>query len=124
MLTFTVFGVAQSKGSMRAFTPRGMKFPIVTDSNRKAKAWAQLVAEGASRALGQQLEPKMLTTPPIQASRYCLLPAAAQTLRQARRAPDRAPHRAGHRQASCAVCSTRSPRCCTSMTRKSPKSSR
>jgi Holliday junction resolvase RusA-like endonuclease len=63
MLTFTVFGVAQSKGSMRAFTPRGMKFPIVTDSNRKAKAWAQLVAEGASRALGQQLAPKMLTTP-------------------------------------------------------------
>ena len=63
MLTFTVFGVAQSKGSMTAYVPRGMKFPIVTESNRKAKAWAQLVAEGASRALGQQLEPKILTTP-------------------------------------------------------------
>jgi Holliday junction resolvase RusA-like endonuclease len=51
MLTFTVYGVAQPKGNMRAFIKRGMKFPIVTDSNRNAKSWAQLVAEGASREL-------------------------------------------------------------------------
>ena len=63
MLTFTVFGVAQPKGSMRAFVPAGMKHPIITDSNRNAKAWAQLVAEGASRALGQQRDPRILITP-------------------------------------------------------------
>lgn len=57
-LSFRVFGVAQPKGSMRAFLRRGMKQPIVTDSNRSAKSWAQLVAHGASDALnasgGQQ----------------------------------------------------------------------
>jgi Holliday junction resolvase RusA-like endonuclease len=53
VLTFTVFGIAQSKGNMRAFTPKGMKFPIVTDSNRNAKSWAQLVAQRASESLEQ-----------------------------------------------------------------------
>lgn len=50
---FTVYGVAQAKGNMRAVNIRGMKHPIITDSNRSAKSWAQLVAEGASRALQQ-----------------------------------------------------------------------
>ena len=54
MLTFTVHGVAQHKGSMRAYVPRGMKFPIVTDSNRNARSWAQLVAEGANRVLNER----------------------------------------------------------------------
>jgi len=54
VLTFTVFGVAQPKGSMRAYVPRGMKFPIVTDSNRNARSWAQLVAEGCSRVLADR----------------------------------------------------------------------
>ncbi len=51
-LAFTVFGVAQPKGNMRAINIPGMKFPIVTDSNRSVKSWSQLVAEGANRALG------------------------------------------------------------------------
>jgi Holliday junction resolvase RusA-like endonuclease len=51
MLAFTVYGVAQPKGSMKAFHRPGMKYPIVTDSNRSAKSWAQLVAEGANRAI-------------------------------------------------------------------------
>lgn len=50
-LAFTVYGVAQAKGSMRAIQIRGMKFPIVTDSNKSARSWSQLVAEGASRAI-------------------------------------------------------------------------
>ena len=50
-LSFTVFGVAQPKGNMRAFMRPGMHFPIVTDSNRSVKSWSQLVAEGANRAL-------------------------------------------------------------------------
>jgi Holliday junction resolvase RusA-like endonuclease len=52
-LQFTVFGVAQPKGNMRAIHMPGMKFPIVTDSNRSVKSWSQLVAEGANRALAQ-----------------------------------------------------------------------
>ena len=52
-LTFTVYGVPQPKGNLRAFIKRGMKFPIVTDSNRNARSWSQLVAEGANRAIGE-----------------------------------------------------------------------
>jgi len=55
-LAFTVFGVAQPKGNMRPFLvtnkQTGMKVPILTESNRNVKSWQQLVAEGASRALG------------------------------------------------------------------------
>ena len=51
-LTFTVYGIAQAKGNMRAIHLKGMKFPIVTESNRSAKSWAQLVAQGANDALG------------------------------------------------------------------------
>jgi Holliday junction resolvase RusA-like endonuclease len=50
-VTFTVYGVAQPKGNMRAFLKRGMKFPIVTETNRNVRSWSQLVAEGASDAL-------------------------------------------------------------------------
>lgn len=50
-LTFTVYGIAQSKGSTRAFVPKGWTRPIVTDNNPKVKGWQQLVAEGASKAL-------------------------------------------------------------------------
>jgi Holliday junction resolvase RusA-like endonuclease len=53
-LAFRVFGVAVPKGSMRAFVPKGWTRPIITDSNKNTNSWAQLVAEGASRALDQQ----------------------------------------------------------------------
>lgn len=51
VLAFTVWGVAQPKGSMTAYVPKGMHFPIVTASNRNVKSWQQLVAQGASEAL-------------------------------------------------------------------------
>jgi Holliday junction resolvase RusA-like endonuclease len=51
MLTFRVYGVALPKGNMRAFLKRGMKFPVVTESNRNVRSWQQLIAEGASHAL-------------------------------------------------------------------------
>jgi Holliday junction resolvase RusA-like endonuclease len=51
MIAFTVYGIAQPKGNMRALQLRGMKFPIVTDSNKGIRSWSQLVAEGASQAL-------------------------------------------------------------------------
>lgn len=38
---------------MRAIHLAGMKYPIVTDSNRSVKSWSQLVAEGANHAIGQ-----------------------------------------------------------------------
>ena len=50
-LAFTVYGAAEAKGSMRAVQVRGMRFPVVTDSNRNVKSWSQLVAQGASAAL-------------------------------------------------------------------------
>jgi crossover junction endodeoxyribonuclease RusA len=52
-LAFTVYGVAQSKGNMRAINLKGMKFPVVTESNRSAKSWQQLIAAEASHALQQ-----------------------------------------------------------------------
>jgi len=53
VLEFRVFGVAQPKGSMKAFYRPGMRFPVVTESNRSVKSWSQLVAEGANHALAQ-----------------------------------------------------------------------
>jgi Holliday junction resolvase RusA-like endonuclease len=51
ILAFRVFGVAQSMGSKRAFTPKGWGRPIITDSNRNLKQWQLLVADGASQAI-------------------------------------------------------------------------
>lgn len=57
-LRFTVAGVAQTKGSTKAFIPKGWNRAIITNDNPKAKAWAQLIAEAASRALVDlQLQP-------------------------------------------------------------------
>jgi Holliday junction resolvase RusA-like endonuclease len=50
-LSFTVYGVAQPKGNMRAIHLKGMEFPIVTESNRSVKSWSQLVRQGASDAI-------------------------------------------------------------------------
>lgn len=49
-LTFTVWGVAQPKGSAKAFLPKGWTRPVVTSDNRRNKGWQQLVAESAGRA--------------------------------------------------------------------------
>jgi crossover junction endodeoxyribonuclease RusA len=53
-LSFTVFGVAQSKGNHSAYQGKGMKFPIITETNRNVASWQQLVAEAASHALQQR----------------------------------------------------------------------
>ena len=50
---FTVHGVAQAKGSMRAFAPKGGGRPIVTDGNRNVKGWQYLVASAAGDALAR-----------------------------------------------------------------------
>lgn len=46
-VTFQVFGVAQPKGSTKAFVPKGWTRAVVTSDNAKAKGWQQLVAERA-----------------------------------------------------------------------------
>lgn len=55
-LAFTVYGVPLTKGNHRALLLKGMKFPIVTETNRKVASWQQLVAAGASRAILERPE--------------------------------------------------------------------
>src|SRR5436190_10214631 len=50
-LSFSVPGVPQTKGSTRAFIPKGWNRAIITNDNPKAKAWSQLIAEHATNAL-------------------------------------------------------------------------
>jgi len=52
-LHFTVYGVAQPKGSAKAFMPKGARFPVVTNDNTQGRGWQQLVADGASRAIAE-----------------------------------------------------------------------
>lgn len=47
VVSFRVVGIAQPKGSTRAFVPKGWTRPIITSANPKAKGWQQLVAEQA-----------------------------------------------------------------------------
>lgn len=54
MIAFTVYGIASGMGSKRAFVPKGWTRPIITDSNRNLKSWQSLVAEAASRAIGER----------------------------------------------------------------------
>lgn len=51
-IKFTVMGVPQTKGSMRAFMPKGARFPVVTSTNPHGKAWEKTVALGAVHARG------------------------------------------------------------------------
>lgn len=53
--TFRVIGVAQPKGSMRAFVPKGWTRPVLTSTNPKVKGWQQLVAEQAQDAASRGL---------------------------------------------------------------------
>ena len=53
ILEFRVFGLAQSKGSVKAFTPKGWSRPILTSTNRNLKSWQQLVSDRANDAIAQ-----------------------------------------------------------------------
>ena len=50
-LSFTVWGIAQPKGSTRAFVPKGWTRAVVTAANSKTKGWQELVAEAALVAM-------------------------------------------------------------------------
>ncbi len=62
-VSFSVTGVAQPKGSTRAFIPKGWDRAIITSANPKAKGWQQLVTEQAQgvAADGLFLGPVVLT---------------------------------------------------------------
>jgi Holliday junction resolvase RusA-like endonuclease len=51
MIAFTVVGVPQAKGNMKAFLPPGSRFPVVTERNKHVRSWAALIAEEAGRAM-------------------------------------------------------------------------
>jgi crossover junction endodeoxyribonuclease RusA len=46
-VTFRVIGRAIPKGSLKAFLPKGAKFPILTADNPALRGWEQLVREQA-----------------------------------------------------------------------------
>lgn len=50
-LSFSVFGVAQPKGSARAFLPKGWTRPIITSDNPSLKAWEGLVRGELQRVM-------------------------------------------------------------------------
>lgn len=51
-VSFKVLGVAEPKGSTRAFMRPGMKFPIVTSTNRSVKGWEDAVRAAAQQQCG------------------------------------------------------------------------
>jgi len=55
-ISFVVFGKPEPKGSMRAFTPKGWKRPIITDGNPNVKPWAQQIHRTALDEMAKQRE--------------------------------------------------------------------
>jgi len=55
LVEFVVLGIAQPKGSTRAFLPHGHTRPIITSDNPRVKGWQQLVAEQAQSVADGQL---------------------------------------------------------------------
>lgn len=55
-LLFTVYGVAQPKGSARAFIPKGWTRPIITSDNKGLRAWEDTIRAELQRVMGE-LEP-------------------------------------------------------------------
>jgi crossover junction endodeoxyribonuclease RusA len=53
MLSIDVPGVPVPQGSMRAFMPRGARFPVVTSDNTKLKDWRNLVTLFARQKCSQ-----------------------------------------------------------------------
>jgi len=53
-VSFTVYGIPQPQGSMRAFIPKGWKRPVITAVSGKTKPWRQEVAGTALVARGSR----------------------------------------------------------------------
>ncbi len=48
---FTVYGLAQPKGSARAFVPKGWSRAVVTSTNKNLKGWEQAVRDALQRVM-------------------------------------------------------------------------
>lgn len=48
-LELVVYGVAQAKGSIRAFMPKGFNRPVLTSTNRNLAQWEALVRQEAQK---------------------------------------------------------------------------
>jgi len=60
LIQFAVRGVPKPKGSMKAFMPKGARFPVITHDNPKTRPWVSSV-----RIQAQQHAPKALWLGPI-----------------------------------------------------------
>jgi Holliday junction resolvase RusA-like endonuclease len=58
MLNFTVYGLPQPQGSIRAFTPKGWKRPVLTSDNAKVKPWRQEIAGTALAIMARATYPQ------------------------------------------------------------------
>src|SRR5512143_4009695 len=56
-MRFVVYGVPAPKGSMRAFMPKGARFPVVTHDSKRTKPWQEAIVSAAHEAM---------TGPPMQ----------------------------------------------------------
>jgi Holliday junction resolvase RusA-like endonuclease len=57
-LRFTVLGVARPQGSMRAFKPKGLKFPVLTSMAKGLGEWKRNISASAAAALaGSRAQP-------------------------------------------------------------------
>lgn len=53
MLRATIYGIPQPQGSVKAFTRKGSRFPILTSDNEKLKPWRQQVTQTAMAEMGR-----------------------------------------------------------------------
>jgi Holliday junction resolvase RusA-like endonuclease len=53
VIGFFVAGKPETKGSLRAFMPKGWKRPVLTNMNPRAKAWAAVISAVALDAMTQ-----------------------------------------------------------------------
>lgn len=60
-IAFNVHGIPQTQGSMKAFMPKGARFPVVTHGSKRLTVWRNLVAMEASR-----VRPKEIWTGPLR----------------------------------------------------------
>ena len=81
-ITFKVDGVPQTKGSAKAFMPKGAKFPSITNDNAKCKPWQA----GVSQAAAVAFKDKMPLAGPILLELRFIMPRPKSHFRTGKRA--------------------------------------
>lgn len=65
VLKITIYGDPQPQGSMKAFTPKGARFPVLTSDNTKLKPWRQQVSMTALAEMNAQGVSMILRPDPV-----------------------------------------------------------